>query len=270
MGTRLVKGANMLVVKIGGSTLGSHDTTLEDIVELQKRGILPVVVHGGGKTISDWLEKQGVATRFVRGLRVTDDESLKVIIAVLAGLVNKELVAAINALGGRAIGISGIDGRFIEATIKDPELGLVGEVVRVNPEPLKAIMGAGFIPVIAPLGANTDVEGASATLNINADTVAGEIAAALGAERLVFLTDVAGVLDESGKIILRLSPTEAEALLNSGIASGGMIPKVQACLSALRSVATTQILDGRMPHALIHALEDKGSGTRIEKRGENE
>ncbi len=263
-----MKGANMLVVKIGGSTLGSHDTTLEDIVELQKRGILPVVVHGGGKTVSDWLEKQGVASRFVRGLRVTDEESLKVVIAVLAGLVNKELVAAINALGGRAMGISGIDGRLIEGTTKDPELGLVGEVLRINPEPLKAILEAGFVPVIAPLGANANGESASTALNINADTVAGEIAVALGAERLVFLTDVAGILDESGKIISNLSPNEAGALITSGVASGGMIPKVQACLRALCAASITQIIDGRTPHALIGALEDKGSGTRIEKRGE--
>ncbi|OGO05399.1 MAG: acetylglutamate kinase [Chloroflexi bacterium RBG_13_54_9] len=260
--------ARTIVVKIGGSTLGSHDTTLEDIVELQKKGTLPVVVHGGGKTISEWLEKQGVATRFVRGLRVTDDESLKVVIAVLAGLVNKELVAAINARGGRAIGMSGIDGRFIEAAVKNPELGLVGEVVRINPEPLKAIMEAGFVPVIAPLGANADAEGASVALNINADTVAGEIAAALGAERLILLTDVAGVLDESGEIISRLSATEAEALLKSGVASGGMVPKIEACLRALYAASTTQIVDGRVAHALIHALEDKDSGTRIEKRGE--
>lgn len=164
--------------------------------------------------------------------------------------------------------MSGIDGRFIEAEVIDPELGLVGEVVRINPEPLKAILEAGFVPVVAPLGANSDAEGASASLNINADTVAGEIAAALGAARLIFLTDVAGVLDESGKIVSHLSASEAEALLKSGVASGGMIPKVEACLRALCTASTTQVIDGRVPHALIHALDDEGSGTTIEKRGE--
>ena len=253
-----------IVVKIGGSTLGSHDTTLEDLVSLQREGTSPVVVHGGGRTISEWLERYGLATRFVRGLRVTDAESLKVVMAVLAGLVNKELVCAIQALGGRAVGLSGADGCLVEARVRDPELGLVGEIVRVNLEPLQAVLGAGYIPILAPLGVERGGSGACQPLNINADTVAGEVALTLGAERLIFLTDVAGLCDASGKLIPRLSPPEARSLIASGVVSGGMIPKVEACLSALGAVPATQIVDGRMSHALITALRRRDSGTIIE------
>jgi len=253
-----------IVVKIGGSTLGSHDTTLEDLVSLQRERTLPVVVHGGGRTITEWLERHRLATRFVRGLRVTDAESLRVVVAVLAGLVNKELVCAIQALGGRAVGLSGADGCLIEARVRDPELGFVGEIVRVNLEPLQAILGAGYIPILAPLGVERGKAGTCQPLNINADTVAGEVAKALGAEKLIFLTDVAGVCDTSGKLISRLSAPEARSLIASGVISGGMIPKVEACLSALSVAPSTQIVDGRMSHALITALRGKDNGTIIE------
>ena len=143
--------SKVIVVKIGGATLGSHDTAIEDIVELQKQGKSLVVVHGGGKVITDWLEKQGISTRFVHGERVTDKATLEVVISVLAGLVNKEIVAAINSLGGKAVGISGVDGAFIQGRIKDKELGYVGEVVKVNTAPLEALLKAGFIPVVAPV-----------------------------------------------------------------------------------------------------------------------
>ncbi len=250
-----------IVVKIGGSTLGSGDTTIEDLVSLQKRGTLPVVVHGGGKKITEWLDKQGIPSKFEKGLRVTDAQSLEVVIAVLAGLVNKELVAAIESLGGRAIGLSGIDGGLIEATpIHGGELGYVGEVTRINPEPLRAILEPGYIPIIAPVGLQSSGEG---ILNINADTVAGEIAAELGASRLIFLTDVAGVCDESGRLIPQVSPTEARALIASGVASGGMIPKIEACLRALSAVSSAQIIDGRQPHALLAAVKGRGEGTQI-------
>jgi len=261
---RQAKSSPTIVVKIGGSTLGSHDTTLEDLVALQREGTLPVVVHGGGRTISEWLERHGLATRFIRGLRVTDAEGLKVVMAVLTGLVNKELVCAIHSLGGRAVGLSGADGCLIEARIRDPELGFVGEIVRVNLEPLQAIIGAGYIPVIAPLGVERGGAGVCQPLNINADTVAGEIALKLRAQRLVFLTDVVGLCDASGRLIPRLSPQEARSLIASGVVSGGMIPKVEACLSALGSVPATQIVDGRVGHALIAALRGKDEGTVIE------
>lgn len=254
-----------IVVKIGGSTLGSHDTTIEDIVALQKRGEKVVVVHGGGKVITDWLAKQNIATQFVRGERVTDRPSLDVVVAVLAGLINKEIVAAINAAGGRAVGICGVDGGLIQGTARDPDMGFVGSVTKVNVAPLDALLVAGFVPVIAPVGLNVGEGSPDATrlLNINADTVAGEIAAAIQAEELVFLTDVPGILDKSGKLLKELSAREAQELVDSGVASGGMIPKVRACLRALSDGGTASIIDGREPHALFGEIEGQNSGTTI-------
>jgi acetylglutamate kinase len=257
----------VIVVKIGGATLGSHDTTIEDIVELQQQGKSLVVVHGGGKVITDWLEKRGIATRFVHGERITDEATLEVVISVLAGLVNKEIVAEINARGGMAIGISGVDGAFIQGRIKEKELGYLGEVVEVNPVPLEALLNSGYIPVVAPVSFHTGKpEKAPKALNINADAVAGEIAAAIGAERLIFLTDVVGVCDQSGNLLPCLSPDEAEALVTSGVASGGMIPKIKACLKALAGTATTCIIDGRQQHALLNEIRGKGGGTTIIKK----
>ncbi|MBI2852537.1 MAG: acetylglutamate kinase [Chloroflexi bacterium] len=259
---------NTIVVKIGGSTLGSHDTTIEDIVTLQKQGKRVVVVHGGGKVITEWLAKQNIASLFVRGERVTDLLSLEVVVAVLAGLVNKEIVAAINSAGGRAAGISGIDGALLEGKAREPEMGYVGTVTRVNLTLLDMLLMTRFVPVIAPIGLNAfqDLPGAPKALNINADTAAGEIAAALGAERLVFLTDVPGILDGSGKLLRELSPSEAGDLIDSGVASGGMIPKVRAGLRTLSVGGTACIIDGREPHALLREIEGQSSGTTL--RGE--
>ncbi|MDD5038169.1 MAG: acetylglutamate kinase [Dehalococcoidales bacterium] len=254
-----------IVIKIGGSTLGSHDTTIEDIVKLQREGKSLVVVHGGGKLITDWLKKLGVSSKFVQGERVTDQPTLEVVTSVLAGLVNKDIVAAINALGGRAVGISGVDGALIEGKIKDIEKGYVGEVVRVNTALLESLLASGYVPVIATVGLNSSGKAADAplTLNFNADVVAGEIAAAINAERLIFLTDVAGILDQSNRLLPQLSAGEAEALLSSGVASGGMIPKIKACLRALSCIPSTCIIDGRQPHSLIQEIESKGGGTII-------
>ncbi len=255
----------VIVVKIGGSTLGSHDTTIEDIVELQRQGKSLIVVHGGGKIITEWLTKQGISSKFVQGERVTDRPTLEVVTSVLAGLVNKDIVAAINGLGGRAVGISGVDGALIEGRIADKEKGYVGAVTKVNTTILEALLKAAFIPVIATVGLNTFDRPTNAplTLNFNADVVAGEIAAATGAERLIFLTDVAGVCDGSGKLLPQLSPSEAEALVVSGVASGGMIPKINACLRALSTTPITSIIDGRQPHALLREIEGKGSSGTI-------
>lgn len=257
-----------IVVKLGGSTLGSHDTTLEDLITLQKRKVPVVVVHGGGKEITEWLGRLNIPTRSVRGLRVTDAETLKVVVAVLAGLVNKELVAAIESHGGHAIGLSGVDGGLLQAQVKDAELGYVGEVVKVNPTPLTAALGINYIPLVAPLGLQLTAESgeAGSILNINGDTAAGEIAAALGAEKLIFLTDVAGVCDKSGNLIPRLSAEEARGLIASGVASGGMIPKLEACLSALSTVSVTRIIDGRAPHALLREVEGGEGGTTVVAR----
>lgn len=256
-----------IIVKIGGSTLGSHDTTLNDLVTLQKKGIIPVVVHGGGNKITEWLKRMGLGANFVRGIRVTDAKTLQVVVAVLAGLVNKELVAAIIARGGKAIGLSGIDGGLIQASIESPELGYVGKVIRVNPEPIKAVLSAGYIPVVAPAGFRLDngKKDPVALLNINGDVVASEIAASLGAERLIFLTDVPGVRNGEGEFLPELSAAEARSMINSGIISEGMIPKVEACLKALAKVPSTQIIDGRIAGALLTAVEKNEGGTRIEK-----
>lgn len=256
-----------LFVKIGGSTLGSHDTTLEDLVALQRDGYSPVVIHGGGKTITDWLGKHGVATRFVKGLRVTDADSLKVAVAVLAGLVNKELVAQINSLGGRSVGLSGADGRMIDARIKDPDLGLVGEVTRINLDLVRAVTSAGYMPVIAPIGLEEGGDGLSgearSLLNINADTVAGEIAATLGGDRLIFLTDVEGIIDGGGLVVPTLDEAGTRSLMEAGIISGGMLPKVEACLRSLAGVQSACIVDGRRRHALLESMANVPLGTRF-------
>lgn len=260
-----INSAKIIVIKLGGSTLGSRDTTLEDLVTLQKKGVLPVVIHGGGQEVTDWLKRLGVSTRFVNGLRVTDAATLKVVVAILAGLVNKELVAAIETSGGKAIGLCGIDGGLLQAEIKDTEIGYVGKIVKVNPKPLTAVLEAGFIPVIAPLSLQLSSKSAEngSMLNVNGDTAAGEIAAALGAERLIFLTDVSGICNSSGDLIPCLTPQEAKALITSGVASGGMIPKIEACLRALSNITATRIIDGRVPHALVAELEGRIRGTTI-------
>jgi len=255
----------VIVVKLGGVTLGSHDTTIEDIVKLQKQGKSLVVVHGGGKLITEWLAKQGLSTQFVQGERVTDKATLEVVISVLAGLVNKEIVATINDLGGQAMGISGVDGALIQGKIKDIELGYVGTVGKVNITPLAVLLQSGYIPVVAPVSlfAFDRPDKALPILNINGDTVAGEIAAAIGAERLIFLTDVVGICDRSGRLLSQLSPDEAEALVASGVASEGMIPKIKACLIALSNTSITRIIDGRQPHALLREIEGGSGGTTI-------
>lgn len=253
----------VIVVKIGSVALSPEDTSVDDIVALQKQGKRIIVTHGGGKLISKWLEKQGLATRFIDGERVTDQASLEVVIAVLAGLVNKEIVSSIQNRGGQAVGISGIDGGLIQANIKNAELGYVGDVTKVNTTPLEVLLDAGYIPVVSPISLHPVPEAREMGLNINADDVAAEIAAAVGAERLIFLTDVAGVCDPSGKLLPRLSTEEAEALIASGVASGGMIPKIKACLKALTGTATTCIIDGRQPCALLREIENGGSGTKI-------
>ncbi len=258
---------NVIVVKIGGSTLDSRDTTIEDIVSLQKQDKLLVIVHGGANLVTEWLARQGISTRFVHGERVTDAATLEVVTAVLAGLVNKEIVAAVNSLGGQAVGISGVDGALIQGKMKSREMGYMGTVVKVNTAPLEALLAAGFMPIVSPLSLHSfdRPDDAPQIININGDPVAGEIAAALGAERLIFLTDVAGVCDQSGKVLSRLSAGEAEALMASGVASGGMIPKINACLRALTSASIARIIDGRQPHALLKDLAGQGGGTTIYK-----
>jgi len=257
----------VIVVKLGGATLGSHDTAIEDMVELQRQGKSLVVIHGGGKLITEWLLKHGVSSQFVRGERVTDKATLEVVTSVLAGLVNKEIVARINDLGGQAVGISGVDGALIQGKIKNRELGYIGTVVKVNLALLEVILQSGYIPVVAPVSLHSfdKPDGTPPLLNINADAAAGEIAATIGAERLIFLTDVVGICDQSGNLLSQLSPGEAESLMASGVISGGMIPKVEAGIRALSTTPTTSIIDGRQPHALLREVEGHGGGTTIQR-----
>ena len=258
---------DITVIKIGGSTFGSRDTTIEDIVALQKKGEAMVVVHGGGGTVTDWLKRLGVGTEFVRGERVTDLPTLEVATAVLAGLANKEITAAINIGGGRAVGISGVDGALMESKAKSREMGYVGEVVKVNTNLLETLLEAGFAPVVSPISLySIDRPGdAPAMINVNGDPAAGDLAEALGATRLVFLTDVGGITDASGAVLSKISVGEAEEFIASGVVSGGMIPKINACLKALNKGSITRIIDGRKPHALLKEFDGQDGGTTIYK-----
>jgi acetylglutamate kinase len=257
----------ILVVKIGGSTLGQHDTTLEDVVELQKKNRKIVIIHGGGKIITEWLSKLGAATQFIQGERVTDKLGLETTTAVLSGIVNKSLVASINNLGGRAAGISGVDGSLLQGYIKSAELGYVGNISKVNTDIINALLNSGFIPVISSVSFNTNqpAMGAPLLLNVNADTAAGDIAAALPCEKLIFLTDIAGVCDKTGKLIPRMNIQEAETAIASGVASGGMIPKIRAGIRSLESAREARIIDGRLAHALRNEIKSSESGTTIYK-----
>jgi len=257
----------IIVVKIGGSTLGTHDTTLEDLVELQQQGESLVVVHGGARVTSEWLARLGIPTSFVNGLRITDAETLKVVTAALGGLVNKELVVAIQSLGGKSVSLSGCDGNLLRASTKSHELGYVGEIVAVDATPLKLLLDAGYMPVVSPVSCGF-VGGRMTLLNVNGDTAAGEIAAALAAEKLIFLTDVDGIHNESGKAIPSLNLAEAKDILSSGVASGGMVPKIEASLRALTTTKVVRIIDGRAIHALLddiagQAQKTKSGGTTI-------
>jgi acetylglutamate kinase len=264
------KQNKIVVVKIGGSTLGQHDTSLEDLVELQKRGVAVVVIHGGGKIITEWLTKLGAPTRFVQGERVTDKLGLEVVTAVLSGVVNKDLVANINALGGKAIGLSGVDGAILQGKVKNPDLGYVGNVEKVNTEPLKMLLNTGYLPVISSIGLNIFEKPGLAPLllNINADIAAGEIATALGADKLIFLTDIAGICDQAGQVISEMDIDEAENLISSGVATSGMIPKIRSAIRALEATPATRIIDGRQPHALLREIDSSQGGTTI-YRGKN-
>jgi acetylglutamate kinase len=256
---------NLIVIKIGGSTLGQHDTTLQDLVQLQKAGKNLVVVHGGGKIITEWLSRQGASTQFIEGERVTDKVSLEIVTAVLAGLVNKDLTATINALGGKAIGISGVDGTMLQGRIKNPELGYVGSLEKVDIAPLLTLLKAGYMPVISSISLNAgEIPGrAPLLLNVNADTAAGEIACALKASKLIFLTDISGICNEAGEVISKLTAQEAESLIAAGVAKSGMIPKILSGVRAVEGGSATRIIDGRQPHALQKEIANSQGGTTI-------
>lgn len=265
-----------LVIKYGGAAMKEPELKAgfaQDITLFQTLGIRVVLVHGGGPQIGSLLEELHIPTRFVEGLRVTDSRTMDVVEMVLAGKINKEIVNLINGAGGRAVGLSGKDGRLLEAQKLDfyrprgnepPEIidiGQVGEVTKVNTDLIQTLLRQRFLPVIAPVGVGEQGE----TYNINADSVAGAVAGALGAAKLILLTDVSGVMDRHGQLISSLTRLQAVTLLEEGHVSGGMIPKIKCCLEALEDgVAKAHILDGRVPHAvLLEIFTDRGVGTEI-------
>ena len=253
-----------LVVKLGGSALEYQRSVLQDIIWLRALGANPVLVHGGGPYINEWLKKLNLPARFEQGLRVTDAATLDVVRMVLLGQVNQGLVLMTSSLGGHAVGLSGTDGNMIRARVADERLGFVGEVESVDPLPVQTLIDQGYIPIIAPLGQGPD----DTCLNINADLVAAHLAGALNAEKLIFLSNVVGICRQDGTLISELGELEAKKLIEDGVISGGMIPKVSACLDALLAVPRVHIVDGRESHILLRELfTDQGAGTMI-RRGE--
>ena len=267
----------VFVIKYGGAAMVDEDlkrSFCQDVTLLKFIGLNPIVVHGGGPQIGSVLKQMGKESRFVDGMRVTDEETMNVVEMVLSGKVNAEIVSKINELGGRAVGLSGKDGNLLRArkmemrrVPKDgnpPELidlGRVGEVEHVDPSVLIALEEKQFIPVIAPVGVDADGN----TYNINADFVAGQVAGALDAEKLILLTDVEGVKDAKGDLVTNLGITEAEKAMKAGVIKGGMLPKIECCIGALRSgVRSTHVIDGRLDHALLlEIFTDVGIGTQI-------
>ncbi len=255
----------VVVVKFGGNAMGDDEAMADfarDIVLMKQVGIHPVVVHGGGPMINDLLGKLGIESRFVRGKRVTTKEAVQVVEMVLSGLVNKRIVQAINDAGGRAIGISGKDDDMMVCEADDPELGFVGRPIEMNIQIIRDLYLAGLIPVIAPVATGmADNE----TFNVNGDTAAGAIAGALQADRLLLLTDVAGVKDASGEVVTQMNPEQMQAMIADGTIAGGMIPKTETALQALaEGVRAVVILDGRVPHAsLLELFTEQGAGSLI-------
>ena len=256
-----------VVVKYGGNAMINpqlKQQVMEDIVLLWLIGVKVVLVHGGGPEISDTMKKLGKQAQFVNGLRVTDKETVDIVQMVLAGKVNKDLVNLLQMKGGHAVGLSGIDGGILEATMKDEALGYVGEVTKVRTQPILDILEKNYIPVISTVA--SDRQGN--TYNINGDTAAACIAGALGAERLIMMTDIAGILrdkDDPSTLIPAVTVSEAKKLFEEGVISGGMIPKVDCCIEAIeKGVKHVVIMDGRVPHSiLMELLTDEGAGTMV-------
>ena len=249
-----------LVIKVGGS-VGEEGTVLDDLVWVKRLGINPVIVHGGGPQISERLDRLGVQTHFVQGRRYTDEQTMEVVHEVLMR-INGQFVSYLDGHGIQAFGCNGLDGRMLRARLRDERLGLVGEVEAVDLRPIVSLVQQGYVVVIAPLAAGPE----SKPLNVNADTVAGEVARAVAAEKLVLFTDVPGVLDRDKRVIPELDRQQVEHMLEDGTISGGMIPKIQACLRALETVPRVHVLDGREPHALLRELFTReGVGTMLVK-----
>ena len=251
-----------LVIKLGGSALDNQRDALEDIVWLRGLGAQPVLVHGGGPEINEWLTRIGLPRRFERGLRVTDGATLDVVRMVLAGKVNGDLVRLLVSLGGRAVGVTGLDGGLLRARQIAPDLGYVGSVTTVDAGVITALSAAGFIPVVAPLALGED----DTVLNVNGDDAAADLARGLSAAKLLYLSDVPGVLDARGRLLSELNDREVRGLIAEGVIAGGMIPKAEAALRALETTGRVHIVDGREPHVLIRELfTTAGAGTMIQR-----
>jgi acetylglutamate kinase len=253
-----------VVIKLGGHAMGSPEgmeSFARDVVLMQQVGVNPVIVHGGGPQINDMLSRLDIQSEFVRGKRVTDQATVEVVEMVLSGLVNKSIVQAINAQGGRAIGLSGKDANLMVCEATDPALGFVGTPVGFNPDFLRSLHAAEIIPVIAPIGAGRNGE----TFNVNGDTAAGAIAASLTADRLLLLTDVSGVKNAAGEVVTELTPGQIREMTEEGTIAGGMIPKTETALAAIAGgVRAVVILDGRAPNAcLLELYTDHGAGSLI-------
>jgi len=259
-----------VVVKYGGNALAGtsdHDALAlfaEDIVLMHTVGIRPVVVHGGGPQINEMLSKLNITSTFSQGLRVTDAETMQVVQMVLNGQVNPQIVSAINTHGNVAVGVSGVDGRTLQVTARNKDLGFVGDIDKVRPHVIQGLLDDGFVPVLSTIGVDKDGQ----SFNINADTAAGAVAEALGAEKIIYLTDIAGLrrdIDDASSLIQRTTVLELQELIASGVISGGMIPKVDSCIQAVRGgVKSAHILDGRIAHVLLLELfTDHGAGTMI-------
>jgi acetylglutamate kinase len=251
----------IVVVKVGGKAMEqARDETLQDVVLLRYVGMQPVLVHGGGPEISAMSERLGLTPAFKNGLRITDEKTMEVVKMVLTGKVSPDIVAAINRLGGQAVGMSGEDGPSIIAEPLGSDMGFVGRVVQVNQEPITALLGRGYVPVIASIGLGYDGH----SYNINADTVAAEIAVALGAAKLILLTDVPGVQGADGGVVAVLARDDARRRIETGEVTGGMIPKLEACLRSLDRVPLAHIIDGRVAHSLLLELfTEAGIGTMV-------
>jgi acetylglutamate kinase len=254
-----------VVVKFGGNAMGDDEAMAEfarDMVLMRQVGVNPVIVHGGGPMINDMLKRLGIKSDWVRGKRVTDKATVEVVEMVLAGLVNKRIVQAINDEGGRAVGISGKDDDLMVCVADDPELGFVGRPVQMKVQVIRDLCDAGIIPVIAPIGTGVND---NETFNVNGDTAAGAIAGALQADRLLLLTDVPGVKGADGEVMTQISPEQVREMIADGTIAGGMIPKTETALDALdRGVRAVVILDGRMPNAtLLELFTEHGAGSII-------
>jgi acetylglutamate kinase len=256
---RSLKGKTF-VVKLGGSTLEHQRAVLQDIIWLHALGADIVLVHGGGPYITEWLQKLNIPTRFEQGLRVTDAQTLEVVRMVLCGQINPALVAMAAQLGGKAVGLSGSDGNMVHCHKTNERLGFVGEIDTIDPMLVQQVLDDGFIPIIAPVGLAPD----GTCLNMNADLVASQLAGALKADRLIFLSNVDGICSADGSLIAELNKAQAHKLIDKGIIRDGMIPKVTACLDALINVPCVHIVNGSTPHVLLYELEDsRPIGTRI-------